>query len=147
MFWSSSHCLFSPHRDLSFTHPLHCLLLYAFVLDNTQKNSIKPKAIVDKTWIAVGSSLGISLATVTIIMIIYFWKFRNQKGISKIFLELFVLRQWPNLTCSKYSSSHIFKYIKIKNKLNCTCILQGLWLHLFELLFVKRMCLEISVEH
>ena len=111
MFRSGSHCLFSLHQDLSSTHLHHSLLLHNFVSDDTRKNSIKPNAIMDKIWIAIGTSLGILLGTVTIVMIIYFWKFRNQKGISNIFLKLCVLISCP----SKCNTSHVLKCINKKS--------------------------------
>ena len=70
---------------------------------------------MDKTWIAIGTSLGILLATVTIVMIIYFWKIRNRKGISNIFLTFCVLTKFPKVISSKYNTNHVLKCVSKKS--------------------------------
>ena len=70
---------------------------------------------MDKTWIAIGTSLGILLASVTIVMIIYFWKIRNRKGISNIFLKFCVLTKFPKVISFKYSTNHVLKCVSKKS--------------------------------
>lgn len=71
---------------LSTTH------LSSFVSDDTQRNPIKPKVIMNKALIAIGTSLGFLLITVIIVMIIYYWKYRGiQRGICKtLFVVIFL---------------------------------------------------------
>ena len=61
----------------------------SFVSDDTQRNPIKPKVIMNKTWIAIGTSLGFLLITVVVVMITYYWKYGNERGIVKtLFIDI-----------------------------------------------------------
>lgn len=47
---------------------------------------------MNKTWIAIGTSLGFLLITVVVAMITYYWKYGNQRGIFKTLLIDIILK-------------------------------------------------------